>query len=57
MRNSAPNDSSILRGNVPSEISWGRGTPVSFSNIRGGRSGEGNIDVDPWFADPDYWDA
>jgi len=29
---------------------------ISFSDIQGGWPGEGNIDVDPCFADPGYWD-
>jgi subtilisin family serine protease len=29
---------------------------VTYSNIQGSLSGEGNIDVDPLFADPGYWD-
>ena len=28
---------------------------IAFSNIQGGWEGEGNIDVDPLFADPGYW--
>ena len=28
---------------------------VTYSNIRGGWEGEGNIDVDPLFANPGYW--
>jgi hypothetical protein len=31
-------------------------TSVTYSNIEGGWPGEGNIDVDPLFADPGYWD-
>ena len=32
---------------------------VTYSDVQGGwwRGGEGNIDVDPCFADPGYWDA
>ena len=29
---------------------------VSYSNVQGGWPGEGNIDVDPLFAAPGYWD-
>ncbi len=28
---------------------------VRYSNIQGGREGEGNIDVDPLFVEPGYW--
>jgi hypothetical protein len=28
---------------------------VNYSNIQGGWEGEGNIDVDPFFANPGYW--
>jgi len=28
---------------------------VTYSNVRGGFPGEGNIDVDPCFVDPGYW--
>lgn len=30
---------------------------VTFSNVQGGWEGQGNIDADPCFADPGYWDA
>jgi predicted outer membrane repeat protein len=29
---------------------------INHSNIQGDRSGEGNIDLDPCFAEPGYWD-
>jgi hypothetical protein len=29
---------------------------VTYSNIQGGYPGEGNIDTDPLFVDPGYWD-
>ena len=32
-----------------------QGAIVTYSNVQGGRSGEGNIDVDPLFASPGYW--
>ncbi len=32
------------------------GAVVSFSNVRGGYPGEGNIDVDPLFVEIGYWD-
>jgi parallel beta-helix repeat protein len=42
----------ILWGNTPDEISMFIGTPaITYSNIQGGFNGEGNIDVDPLFAD------
>jgi hypothetical protein len=45
---------SILWGNSPQEI-FGKAA-VSYSDVEGGFSGEGNIDVDPLFADPGHWD-
>jgi parallel beta helix pectate lyase-like protein/Big-like domain-containing protein/disaggregatase-related protein len=30
---------------------------VTRSNVQGGYAGEGNIDVDPLFVDPGYWDT
>ena len=42
----------ILWGDTPEEISIFSGTPViTYSNIQGGLTGEGNIDADPLFAD------
>ncbi|MEN6425751.1 MAG: right-handed parallel beta-helix repeat-containing protein [Phycisphaerales bacterium] len=32
------------------------GVSVTYSDIHGGWSGEGNIDLDPLFASPAYWD-
>lgn len=29
---------------------------VSHSNVQGGYAGQGNIDIDPLFVDPGYWD-
>jgi hypothetical protein len=40
----------IIRGNAPNQINGG-GT-CSYSNIEGGRLGQGNIDVNAAFADP-----
>ena len=40
------NDSSNLEGSVS----------ITYSNIQGGYSGEGNIDADPLFSDPDNGD-
>ncbi|UCD76890.1 MAG: right-handed parallel beta-helix repeat-containing protein [Phycisphaerales bacterium] len=42
----------VLRGNLPNQVSGG-GTTVTFCNIEGGEPGEGNIDEDPLFVDPD----
>jgi parallel beta-helix repeat protein len=47
----------ILWNNFPESITvWSGADPLaSFSNIEGTWPGEGNIDVDPCFADPGYW--
>jgi hypothetical protein len=48
---------SILRGNSPDQIVGdGFFVDVSHSNVQGGWAGEGNIDSDPLFADPDNGD-
>ncbi len=49
---------SILWGNIPSEISayGGSSVQISFSDIQGGWAGEGNIDIDPFFRDPENGD-
>jgi hypothetical protein len=39
----------------PSVEEW-QGT-VTYSNVQGGHAGQGNIDMDPCFVDPGYWDA
>jgi parallel beta-helix repeat protein len=50
----------ILWGDTPSEImtiepiSEGSILPT-YSNIQGGFPGEGNLDIDPYFANPGYW--
>jgi hypothetical protein len=46
----------ILWDNSSDEIVGGTSI-VTYSNVRGGWPGEGNIDEDPCFADPGYWDA
>jgi len=47
----------ILWSNTPEEIDFHGSTPViSYSNVRGGWWGIGNIDADPCFVDPGYWD-
>jgi len=44
----------ILWNNTPGEIHVGAGeVSITYSNIQGGFAGEGNIDADPLFADPD----
>ena len=49
--------SSIVWGNTSLEIGVWSGDPVvTFSDIRGGWPGEGNIDADPLFVDPDNGD-
>jgi hypothetical protein len=45
----------ILWGDTPNEIS-GENLSVSYSDIQGGWPGEVNIDKDPCFAEPGYWD-
>jgi predicted outer membrane repeat protein len=50
---------SILRANKPDEIFSDSGQPtddVTYSNVEGGWPGQGNIDGDPCFAGPGYWD-
>jgi predicted outer membrane repeat protein len=47
----------ILWGDAPGEIYIIGGTPtVTYSDIQGGFTGEGNIDADPLFADADNGD-
>ena len=47
----------ILWSDVPTEIDMWLGTVViTYSDIQGGWSGEGNIDADPFFADPNNRD-
>jgi len=36
--------------------SWLQKTLITYCNIQGGWPGEGNIDLDPSFAQPGYWD-
>jgi parallel beta-helix repeat protein len=48
---------SIICGNSPPQIAETQGTvSVTFSDVQGGWPGEGNIDADPCFADPDNGD-
>lgn len=44
----------LLYGDTYAEID-GSGVNVSYSNIRGGWPGVGNIDTDPCFVRPGYW--
>jgi len=47
----------VLRG-IGNQIGfYGDSDPifVNYSNIQGGREGEGNIDEDPLFVNPGYW--
>ncbi len=48
----------ILWGNTPNEIQeyMSESVVVLYSNVQGGFPGQGNIDVDPLFADPDSED-
>jgi hypothetical protein len=44
----------ILWGNTPEQIYVDGGVPmVTYSDVQGGWSGQGNIEADPCFADPD----
>jgi hypothetical protein len=45
----------ILWNNSSAQI-YGSGVSVTYCDIQGGWTGEGNIDVDPLFADPDKGD-
>jgi predicted outer membrane repeat protein len=50
---------SIFRDNTPDEITMSRDNPevtVSFCDIQTNWPGRGNINVDPFFAEPGYWD-
>jgi hypothetical protein len=47
----------ILWGDTPDKIGIDRGTvAITYSNVQGGYPGEGNIDTDPLFADPNNGD-
>lgn len=57
--NSAPRlMNCILWDNKPEEINLDSGTrpDITYSDIRGGWGGRGNIDTDPCFAGPGYWE-
>jgi hypothetical protein len=48
---------SIFWGNSPYEIYlWGDAISITYSDIQGGWEGEGNIDADPLFCNPDSSD-
>ena len=59
----SPGRSGVSLGNC---IVWGEGEIISsreesalevvYSDVRGGWPGQGNIDADPCFVDPGYWD-
>lgn len=52
-----PIKNSILWSNTPEQINASFFVPVvTYSNVQGNWSGEGNIDVDPCFADVGYWE-
>jgi len=47
---------SIIWANLAQQITGTQvATLVTYSNVQGGFPGQGNIDVDPLFADPGYW--
>ncbi|OHB54427.1 MAG: hypothetical protein A2173_06770 [Planctomycetes bacterium RBG_13_44_8b] len=46
----------IFWGNVDPAIIGEAAVTVTYSDIQGGWSGEGNINIDPLFSDPGYWD-
>jgi hypothetical protein len=68
--NSSEGDGSALNfkygGKVSNCIFWSNNLPaignrygeivIHYCNVEGGWPGEGNIDVDPYFASPGYWD-
>ena len=43
----------ILWGDTPQEVFGG--AVITYSDVQGGWAGDGNIDVDPCFAEPGYW--
>ena len=47
----------IIRDNSPPQIDdYGFAGPVTYSNVQGGYIGLGNIDADPCFVEPCYWE-
>jgi parallel beta-helix repeat protein len=48
---------SIIWGNLPKQIARFLSTVViNYSDIQGGWTGQGNINIDPWFVSAGYWD-
>jgi hypothetical protein len=52
---SGPVTNCIIRNNLAEQI--GDCNSVTYSNVQGGWPDAGNIDVDPCFAEPGYWDT
>jgi len=47
----------VLWGDVPDELYVDQGIQViTYCDIQGGWTGEGNMDADPCFVEPGYWD-
>lgn len=42
----------IVWDNLPEQLTTRVGLSASYSNVQGGRVGDGNIDADPLFVDP-----
>ena len=56
--NTSTVSNSIFWSNKPSDIYTSDGTPtITYCNIREGFAGLANIDLDPLFVDPGYWDS
>jgi len=48
----------IIWNNSPEQITMESGTILAtYSDVQDGWPGVGNIDADPWFADPGFWDT
>ena len=57
-KSNPPITNSILWGDTPQEIYVSSGAPVvTYCDVQSGWSGKGNIDADPCFVEPGYWDA
>jgi len=56
-RGSCVINSCIIWDNWPNQIRGFEYLTVTYSNIQNGWFGEGNIDLDPCFVVPGYWDA
>ncbi|MHC4546596.1 MAG: choice-of-anchor Q domain-containing protein [Planctomycetota bacterium] len=46
----------IIWGNSNEQIYWPSLLSITYSDIQGGWPGQGNIDADPCFVEPGYWD-